>query len=915
MPDWEAKIRERLAPLRLGLDPAREAEIVEELSQHLNDSYERLLAEGATPEEACDAALNELDEGDLAELKLRGSSGSIILAPAPQKSQGKVAGIGRILIDLWQDLRFATRSLKKQPGFALLAILALSLGIGATTVGFGVVENLLFEAYSYKGAGRMVVFGIRDVKASKNDRRSNTLSIAQFLEYQKNNHVFDDIIGFYPGWIVYNSAGGSEDFNGAYVTANTFEFLGVPALLGRGLNTEDGKPGATPVFVMNYRLWQERFAGDPAVLGKVFTLDDQPATLIGIMPPRFQMYGARVWLPLTLSSSGATRGESRITLWLMVLGRLKPGVTLPSAAADLDVTAKQLAKVYVKEYPSEFTVIMRRLNDAVLGNFKAMLYALMAAVFMLLLIACSNVANLLLTRATMRDRELAIRASIGASPGRLVRQLLVESFILAGAGLAGGCFLAYLGLKVVVATIPGDHLPEEAIIGLNPVVLGLSLGVALVTTLLCGLAPAFHALRGDLPGRLAASGRSGETLRHGKFRGGLVIAEVAISLVLLTGAGLMVRSFLSLTAVSPGFDPSHILFAQLSPSRMSFDKYDDVKQQKIFFQQVLERVRVLPGVNAVAVSSSAPLITTGGRSEIVIPGKDHEQKWNALIEFCSEDYFRILGLKLLRGRLLQASDIGVRGQVTVINQALAKLYFGDDDPVGRRIKFMLFDHAPDVKDNGSFEIIGVVSDFKNQGVRNATEPQVFLPYTISAIGTTRYVLVNTSLDPPEDLRPALRRAIGAVDIGMPMGISGSIDNWLSATSYKAPRFWVVVLGTFAGIGLALAIVGIFSVMAYTVSLETHELGIRMALGAQRGDVLRLVLLKGLRLIAAGVIAGLLASFGLTRFLASQLWGVSANDFWTYAAVVALIAAAGTAACLLPARKATQVDPIIAIRCE
>jgi putative ABC transport system permease protein len=911
MPDWEAKVRERLASSRL--DPPREAEIVEELAQHLEDRYQRLLGEGATPEEACQAALLELDQGDLGELRLRNSGGNLVIASAPSSSSsGVAAGVSRIFIDLWQDLRFALRSLKKQPGFALLAILALSLGIGATTVGFGVVENLLFEPYPYKRAERMVTFGVHDVRVAGNRGRS-TLDVAQFLDYQKRNHVFDDMIGYYPGWIVHTGEGGSEDFRGAYVTPNTFEFLGVPALLGRGINADDGKPGAPPVFVMNYRLWQERFGGDPAILGKAFTLDDQPRTLIGIMPPRFQMYAVNVWVPLTLNSSGASSGESRITGWLWVLGRLKPGVSEQSAAADLNVIAKQLSKVYVKDYPSEFTVVMRRLNDVVLGTFKAMLYALMAAVFMLLLIACSNVANLQLARATMRDREIAIRASIGASPGRLLRQLLVESFVLAGAALVGGCFLARFGLKVVVATIPQDQLPGEAVIGLNPVVLWLSLGVTLLTTLLCGLAPAFHALRGDLPGRLAASGRgSGEALRHGKFRGGLVVAEIAISLVLLTGAGLMVRSFLSLTGVSLGFDPSNILFAQLSTRNVSYDR---VEQQKVFFQQVLERVRSLPGVNAVAVGSSAPSITTDGSSEILIPGKDHAQKWEARLEFCSEDFFRTVGLKLLRGRQLQESDIATAGQVVVINQALAKLYFGDDDPLGHRIKFGLFDQLHDVLHNDYFEVVGVVSDFKNQGVRNATEPQAFLPYTISTIGATRYLLVNTSLDPPENLRPGLRRAIAAVDSGMPMGMSGSIEDWLRATSYKTPRFGVVVLGTFAGIGLALAIVGVFSVMAYTVSLQTHELGIRMALGAQRGDVMRLVLLKGLRLITAGVIAGLLASFVLTRFLASQLWRIPANDSWTYSAVVALIIAAGVAACFLPARKATQVDPLIAIRCE
>jgi predicted permease len=396
------------------MEPAREAEIVEELSQHLEDIYERLLREGAAPDSAYHEALAELSKGVPAEWRLRRTGAT------PVHAATKMNRIATVLSDFWQDVRCILRSLKQQRSFALLAILALSVGIGCTTVGFGVVENLLFDPYPYKGADRMATFAIHDVKAAPKVARSRVTG-PEFLDYQKQNHVFDDIVGSYNSQTVYSSPDGAETFWGAYVTANTFEFFDVAPLLGHWITPDDGKPGAPPVFVMNYRLWQERFGGDRSILGKVYTINDQPRTLVGIMPPRFQAYGARVWLPITLASSVPPSAATHTEGSLLMLGRLKPGATLQSAAADLTVVARQISKVYVDQYPPEFVVQTRTLNDAVMGNFKGMLYALMAAVFMLLLIACSNVANLLLARATSRDKEIAVRMSIGASAGRLVR--------------------------------------------------------------------------------------------------------------------------------------------------------------------------------------------------------------------------------------------------------------------------------------------------------------------------------------------------------------------------------------------------------------------------------------------------------------------------------------------------------------
>ncbi|HEY6253405.1 MAG TPA: ABC transporter permease [Candidatus Angelobacter sp.] len=637
MPDWEARVQERLGPLRL--EPAREAEIVEELAQHLEDCYERLLAEGATSSEAYQAALVELDRGDLADLKPRDHGGAIIMGP-PSVFSSRRARLSRLLTDLGQDLRFALRGLRKQPGFALLAILALSLGIGSATVGLGVVENLFFDPYPYKGADRIVTFTIRDLKASENLERSR-FSLNEFIDYQQNNHVFDDMVGSYNVPVVYSGRGGAETFLGAYVTPNTFDFFGVSPLLGRGITTNDGKPGAPPVFVMNYRVWRERFGGDPKILNTVFTLNDRPATLVGIMPPRFQAYGCRIWLPITMNSDPAGSQSALTPRPLWALGRMKPGVTVASVAAEMNVLSKQISKSYSKMYPADFGVRVYTLNDFVLGDMKGMLYALMATVMMLLLIACGNVANLLLARATARDREIAVRTSIGATPGRLVRQLMAESFVLAAAGLIAGCGLAYFGLKVVVATIPKGPFPDEAVIGLNPVVLSLSLGVAFLVTFLCGLAPALHAIRGELPRRLASGRGANEGLSHGRFRAAVVAGQIALSLVLMTGAGLMVRTFLALVQVDLGFDPAQIGFAEINPAKAIKHRLD---RQNVFFQQVLERVQAIPGVSAAAESSSIPALLEGGFAPIDVPGITHSESWAALLEFCSEDYFRTLGL-------------------------------------------------------------------------------------------------------------------------------------------------------------------------------------------------------------------------------------------------------------------------------
>jgi predicted permease len=597
-------------------------------------------------------------------------------------------------------------------------------------------------------------------------------------------------------------------------------------------------------------------------------------------------------------------------IWAMA--RLKKGVTLQAAAADVDAILHRLAQANPGEhYPRRFKVVTRTLLDFVVGDFRKTLYALLAAVSMLLLIACSSVGNLLLARATVREREIALRASLGANRGRLLRQLLVESFVLAATACLAGCLFAYFGLKGLVAIIPRGPIPEEAAIGLNPAVLLFALALAVLVTLICGLAPALHAVRGNLRLGMTSGGKGvRSSFRHGKLRAGLVIAEVALSITLLTGAGLMMRSFFALTHVDLGFDPQRTLYARVTPP--GEDHFDAAEKNQLFFEQVLQRTKALPGVISATESLGLPPLGGSG-SDITVLGKPPSEHWESMLELCGEPFFQILGIRLLRGRLISETDVSSARHVAVVNEAFATTYLGSEDPLGQRIKFNAFDQLKGTPHDAYFEVVGVVANFSNRGLLEAPTPEAFLPYSITGIGE-RFILARTAAD-PKSLLTRLQREVWAVDRNAAVTSSGSIKNLLAEDVYTRPRFGLIAIAVFAGIGLALVLIGIFSVMAYTVALQTHDIGVRMALGAQQGSVLKMVLWKGLRLISVGVLLGVLASLALTHFLTSQIQGVSARDPLTFLAVVILFLAVGMVASLLPARRAAGIDLLSALRYE
>ena len=893
MADLWRRIRNWTSPLTQREE--READLERELRSHLDLEAEEQRDGGLPPVEARYAAHRAFGSTDSVKEEIRDMWGW--------------TSIER----LRQDVRYGIRQLRRARGITAVAVFTLALGIGATTVIFSMIDNALLHPFPYKDADSISIFRIHDLDESGGFGRL-WLTVPEFIDYREQNHVFADMTGTAGGDVLYTRGEGTQRLTGIFVTTNAFQFLGVPPLLGRWITPEDGKPGAPPVFMMNYRLWQEQFRGDRDILGSTFTLNGISRTLVGIMPPRFQYFGGDVYMPLSLSRNGvvgpdvATMGGAQT--YLIAEERRKPGVTLAAVAADLNVISQRLSKIYPNDYPKHFNVKTDTLASDVVGNFKEMFFILLAAVGMLLLIACSNVANLLLARATSREKEFAIRASIGASRGRLIRQLLVESLVLAAAGGVFGYLFAYGGLKALMAVMPPDTLPSESVIELNSAVLVFTVGVTLITTLLCGLVPALHAVRGELHPRLKDSGRGVNSgSRHGGFRAALVVVEVALAIVLLAGAGLMMRSFFAIQQVNIGFNPQRILSA-----RLVFTKghYQTAVQNKIFFQQVLPRISAVPGVVDAAEAGTLPPFG-GPVSEVTVPGKSHSERWNAMVEACSESWFRTVGVPLVRGRLLSEFDVDSPRQVAVVNQTLARRYFGQEDPTGQKIKFNAFDQTPDTPHDAYFEIIGVVADFKNDDLQHPTLPEAFIPYTFANYGR-RGILVKTAGDPASVLK-SVSRAVWSVDPDVALTQARPLQAFLKDYAYAQPKFGLVVLSVFAAIGLVLVIVGVFSVMAYSVSLQTHEIGIRMALGAQAGNVLGMVLAHGMRLIATGIILGEVASLVLTRFVASQIWGVSARDPLTLGTIAAVIGTAGFAACVLPARRAVRVDPLVALRDE
>ncbi|MDE3136339.1 MAG: ABC transporter permease, partial [Acidobacteriota bacterium] len=869
-----------------------------ELRFHLEQRTADLIANGVAPAEARRRAM--LDFGGVERVKeeCREARGTYLVE------------------SLSQDIGYALRTLRKSPAFAAIAVLTLALGIGASTVIFSALYGVLLNTFPFPHPNRVISFGVLDLDHPKiGDRES--LSFPEFLYFREHNSVFEDMSGEYGGFgttpVRYTTGDSTYQFDADYLTVNSFQLFGENPILGRLPTAEDVKPGATRVFVIGYKLWQRQFDGDPKIVGRSFTLNGVPRILVGIMPPRFRWAWVDVWIPISVEPAQVLTDPELKDRFLYTVGRLKTGIALKQAAADLDVVAHQYAKVDPRLYPKRFTVVTTTLADRVTGGFKQLIYPLFYASLMLLLIACSNVASLLLARTTNRDKEIAIRASLGATPGRLIRQFLTESFVLGGVGCLAGCFLAWVGIRDIVPLVPYNTFPQEAVIALNPPVLAFAAGITFLITVAIGLAPALGASRARFQSRLMAAGRGADTgFRHGWLRALLVVSEVALSIVLLIGSGLLLRTVFGLERVDLGFNPRNLLAFQVSyPAGVQ----RAAGQERALIPEVLRRIQALPGVVAATEFVSSPPYGAPS-SEITIPGKTHASPWNSLLDLGGKGYFSAFQSHLLRGRLFSQADVDGARRVVVINDAFARKYFGIEDPVGQEIKFKTLDQIPTLRD-ASFQVIGVVSNERNSGLRNPPAPEAYLPYTLlpyTILHNAGGILVRTAVN-PDSLITAIRRQLWAIDSDLAVTNTSTVESSLERDVFSSPRFEFIFAGVFAAVGLLLVMTGIFSVMAYSVSLRLHEIGIRMALGARRGDIFEMVIRKGMVLLGAGIALGALASFGLTRYLANQLWGVKPTDPLTFAAVVALIIIAGLVACFVPARRATRVDPIITLRQE
>jgi putative ABC transport system permease protein len=805
------------------------------------------------------------------------------------------------------DCRFAFCQIRRSPVFTAVAVLTLALGIGSSTAIFSAIDGTLLHPYPYKNADRLAT--IRCFSADQ--FRAWRFPARAFVDFKEHNHTFQDMFGLVYREMRFTRANTTEELNGASVSSGTFESLGIPALFGRTLVADDYKPGAPPVFVVSYSLWTRLFNRDPKVLGNTYILNGVPTALVGVMPPRFRIGGCDLWLPIDITRDAYVPGAGIQSNEIWTVGHLKPGIIPERAAADLQIIASPFQADDPIYFPAHFRIVVVTLNSNSVGDdFKMGLFALMGAVIILLLIACSNVANLLLARATTREKEFGIRSALGASRTHIVSQLLMESFSLALASCALGCLFTLVGLKAMLALIPSETIPLEAAVTLSPFALLFSIVATVFVTLACGLAPAVHALRTDAQAALSSTGKGiGVESRHGGVRSALVVAQVALAVILTICSGLILRSLFALQNVNIGFNPSKVVYAQLSWPE---GRYDRAQNRNTLFRKALDRLTQLPGVLAATEASSYPPHTWGWTT-VVIQGQTPPKNRNTASIFCSEGYFPTLNRALRAGRLFTQKDIESAEHAVVVNQTFVREHFGDANAVGQQLRFSDYETLKDWPHEPYFEIIGVVADAQNTGLQERPNPEVYLPATLTSAVPQNLMVRTTAYFPA--IVQEIRSAFSELDPNITVGETGTIATLLEQDYFARPRFLLTTTGTFATIALLLVAAGIFSVISYNVALQTREIGIRLALGARPTQVLSMVLKKGTRLVLVGIGIGLVTSYFLTRLIASEVWGVSATDPATFCAVAFLALSIGLLACLLPARRASRVDPMAALRYE
>lgn len=796
---------------------------------------------------------------------------------------------------LFRDLRYGFRSLLKRPGFTAIALVALALGIGANTAIFSLVNAVVLQPLPYSDPDRLVwVWG----KFSGGNRAS--VAPADFLDFRAQNKTFEQLAASFSLAMPVNLTGSGEPerLSASIVTGNFFDTFGVAPALGRGFSLENERPGNDQVAILSHALWQKRFDGNPGIINQRITLDGKSFEVIGVMPKDVAFpQRAELWVPINFDASPEMK--LRVAHFIRPLGRLKPGVTLAQAQADTDTIAAQLEKQF-PDTNTGWSLRLESLHERLVGSSRSTLYVLFGAVGFVLLIACTNVANLLLVRATARQKEVALRTALGASRWRIVRLLITESLLLAVVGGGLGALLAAWGIDLLV-TLSTGSIPVTANVKIDATVLAFTLLVSLVTGLLFGLAPALRARKLNLTDALKEGGRTSGEGRN-RTRSLLVVFESAVAVVLLVGAGLLVRSLIELVNTNPGFDANNVLTMRVDLART---KYNTAEKAAGFFKDLETRIGGLPGVETVGSITELPLSGQANDGPFTVEGRPvatPNQKFGADFRRVNHNYFQSFRIPLLRGRNFTEQEVRHSEKVVVVSQQLVDTVFPNEEPLGKRLLTVMGDKP--------YEIIGVVGDIRHRSLEFQPYAAMYLP--TGAPGGTN-VVIRTHGD-PLSLVPAMREQVKAIDPDQPIAAIKTMDEWIDQST-STPRYRTTLLAMFAALAMILAATGIYGVMSYSVAQRTHEIGVRMALGAQRLDVLRLMVQQGMLLVLVGVVIGLFGAYGLTRVMSSLLFGVTAKDPLTFVAVAALLSVVALLACYIPARRATKVDPLTALRYE
>ncbi len=812
---------------------------------------------------------------------------------------------------LWQDIRYGVRMLAKKPGFTAIAVVTLALGIGANTAIFSVVNAVLLRPLPFTEQNRLVVAWKRDQTAkSPANVQFAELSIPEFNDWRNQSQVFENIAAMpttvYGYGYVLTGRSEAVQLESARVTAGFFPTLGVKAALGRTFTAEEDRPGAEHVAVLNHRLWQNRFDADPNLIGRPIILNGVSFTVVGVMPAEFDFpKGADLWTPLQINQR---QNENRGAVFLQAIGRLRQGATPEQAQAELDTIIKRVATQHPQTNADHHRAVITPLAEHIFGDARPALWLLLTASGLLLLIACANIANLLLARSTTRQREVAVRAALGATRARLVRQLLTESTVLALIGGALGILLAHWLVDVLVFFSPAD-IPRVDAVHINAPVLAFTSVLIFLTAAMFGLVPALAASKINLNeslkegGGKMAGGQQGQRVRRV-----LIVAEIAVTLILLVGAGLIFRSFQNLRQVELGFDPHNVLTAEL---RLQWERYGDAQKRQDFFHALLQRLEAQPGVVAAGAILIRPLEgTIGWEMDYATEGQSLDQARDnsmANFEVITPNYFRAMGIPLRAGRDFAEQDRADTQQVVIISETMARRLFAHGvDPLGQRIKL-----DPSDSESPWRTVIGVAGDARYRELRDI-RLDIYVPYRQSTIAPA-YLAIRTTFDASTFI-PIVRREVSALDPSQAATGLVTMDQLVS-NSLARPRFSALLLSSLAGLAAMLAAVGIYGIVSYTVTQRTHEIGIRMALGAQTGDVLKMVVKQGMILTGIGAAVGLAGAFAVTSVMASLLYGVSATDPLTFVGVSVMLMTVALLACYIPARRAAKVDPMVALRYE